>query len=118
MAEPVTHDLGAFAAGEIPPPLVLTFRDFNGSPVDLTTFTIRAVNIESIPAHDNLGEGQITVVGDPANGQLQYAWTANDMLETGEYILQAWVYNGSNQRYASDLYQYTVYDGPGEAPGV
>jgi hypothetical protein len=37
------------------------------------------------------------------------------MITVGEYTAQGWVNNGTNY-YASDLYTYTVYDGPEDPP--
>ena len=115
MATPTKHDLGAFAAGEIPPPLEVTFADFDGNAVPLAGFTTLATNIEAIPTvTTTLGTGT-TVVTDAPNGEVTYTWVEDDMLEPSDYTAQIWVSNGTN-RYASDLYVYTVYDGPGDAP--
>lgn len=116
MAQPVTKELGAFAAGEVPPPLVVTYLDFNENPVNLVGFTNLQVNIdEELGANQNpLGTGTITLT-DAANGVLEYGWVRDDMLDIGEYTTQAWVNNGVNF-FASDLYTYTVYDGPGTPP--
>ncbi len=116
MTQPATSDLGAFAAGEVPPPLVVTYLDFNEDPVNLVGFTNLQVNIdEELGSNQNpLGLGSV-VLTDAANGVLEYTWVRDDMFDIGEYTAQAWVNNGS-QFYASDLYTYTVYDGPGEPP--
>ncbi len=116
MAEPTTSELGAFAAGEVPPPLVVTYLDFDENPVNLSGFGNLQVNIdEELDAAQNpLGTGAV-VLTDAPNGVLEYTWVRDDMLDIGEYTAQAWVNNGTNF-FASDLYTYTVYDGPGEPP--
>ncbi len=116
MAQPATSELGAFAAGEVPPPLVITYLDFEKDPVDLTGFGNLQMNIdEELSANSNpLGTGFLTVT-DPAGGVLSYTFVRDDMLDIGEYTAQGWVNNGTNY-FASDLYTYTVYDGPGEPP--
>lgn len=116
MAEPTTSELGAFAAGEVPPPLVITYLDFNNNPVNLTGFTNLQMNIEEElgTAAGTLGAGAIALTDAP-NGVLEYTWVRADMIEIGEYTAQAWVDNGTNY-YASDLYTYTVYDGPEDPP--
>ena len=116
MAVPVKIDLGAFAAGEIPPVLSHTFTDFNGAVVDLSSFSTLAMNIESIPQVTGpLGTGTIDFETDGSDGVVLYIWTANDMAEDSSYTAQMWVSSGLNA-YASDLILYTVYDGPGVAP--
>lgn len=115
MAAPTRIDLGAFAAGEIPPPLEVTFTDYDGNALPLTGFTTLAMNIEAIPVVSvTLGTGSIAVT-DAANGIVEYTWVEDDMIEPSDYTAQVWVSNGLN-RYASDLLIYTVYDGPGDAP--
>lgn len=107
--------LGAYAAGEIPPPLLHQFLDYSGAVVNLTGFTTNDMNIEVLPdVTGPLGNGTVTVT-DAANGWVQYDWTATDMAEPGDYIAQLWVGNGVN-KYASDPIEYSVYDGPGDAP--
>jgi hypothetical protein len=116
MATPVKIDLGAFAAGEIPPILSHTFRDFDGNVVDISTFGTQAMNIEAIPAvTGTLGAGSVDFDTDGTDGVLNYTWVAADMAEPSSYTGQLWVSNGTNA-YASDLILYTVYDGPGDAP--
>lgn len=115
MASPTKIDLGAFAEGEIPPPLAHQYLDFDGNPVNLTGFATLQMNIEAVPpVTATLGTGTITVT-DAANGIVQYTWVGDDMAEASGYTAQMWVSNGTN-KYASDLVTYTVYDGPGSAP--
>lgn len=116
MAQPTTSDLGAFAAGEVPPPLVVTFLDFNKNPVNLTGFASLQMNIEEEldQGAGTLGTGAVLLT-DPAGGVFEYEWVRPDMTIVGEYTAQAWVNNGT-QFYASDLYLYSVYDGPEDPP--
>ena len=116
MAIPREVDLGAFAAGEVPPPLEISYTDFDGLPVPLTGYTNLQMNIEEeLGANQNpLGTGGI-VLTDDVGGVVTYTWVRDDMLDVGEYTAQAWVNNGTNY-FASDLYKYSVYDGPGDPP--
>ena len=116
MANPTKTDLGAFAAGEVPPALEITFTDFDDMAVDLTGFTNLQMNIvEDLGATAlALGTGTI-VLTDAVNGIVTYTWVRNDMTDPGQYTAQAWVDNTGNY-FASDLYIYTVYDGPGTPP--
>ena len=116
MATPTKTDLGAFAAGEVPPPLEISFTDFEEAAVDLTGFTSLQMNIdEELASNQNpLGTGTI-IVTDAAAGKVTYTWVRDDMLDVGEYTAQGWVDDTVNY-YASDLYTYSVYDGPGDPP--
>ena len=116
MASPTKIDLGAFAAGEIPPRLSHTFTDYEQVVINLSTFTTLAMNIEALPAVTGpLGTGVIQFAAGGTDGVVEYFWTATDMAEPGSYQAQMWVSDGTN-RYASDLIIFTVYDGPGDAP--
>lgn len=116
MAAPIKIDLGAFAAGEVPPILSHTFRDFDGVLVDISTFATQSMNIEAVPAVTGpLGTGNVAFDTDGTDGVLNYTWVVDDMAEPSGYTSQLWVSNGTNW-YASDLIIYTVYDGPGSAP--
>jgi hypothetical protein len=114
-SQPVEVELGAFAAGEVPPDLTVTFQDANGEVVVLSGFTphIR-IQEELGKGAANLGTGTITIP-TPADGKAIYSWVRDDMANPGQYQVQAWVEDGVKY-YASDLYNYTVYDGPGDPP--
>lgn len=115
MANPTRIELGAYAAGEIPPPVEVTFTDFDGAPIDLTGFGTRQMNIESIPPVPGPLGGNTPILVDGPGGVVQYQWTATDMATPADYTAQLWVSDGTF-KYASDLIIFTVYDGPGVAP--
>lgn len=109
-----TQDLGVFAAGEVPFPLLHTYKDANGVEIDITGWT-PTVQFE-------VTEGSITGVGtgavaieDGPNGQVSYTWVHADMAEACKVSLIIWVEDGTNQ-LASDKFKYAVYDGPGDTP--
>ncbi len=113
--QPVKIDLAAFAQGEVPPDLQITFRDFDKQPVNLTGFANLQMNIqEELGEFAAFGTGVI-VITDAAGGIVTYTWVRADFLTIGEFTAQAWVNNGTKY-FASDLYVYSVYDGPGTAP--
>ena len=115
---PTRVELGAFAQGEIPPPIQHTFTDFLDQPVDLTGFGRLETNIkEELDSNANpLGVGATTVVAPATLGVVQYQWTADDMADLGDYEVQIRVWDEALKRYASDLFIYSVYDGPETAP--
>ena len=114
MAVPVTHELGAFAEGEVPPDLQVSFKDYNGAVVNLAGFTPHMRIQEDVDTSLTLGAGTIAITDEP-NGVVTYTWLRADMENEGRYTAQVWVNNGTKY-YASDLYIYDVYDGPGEPP--
>ena len=118
MANSVTKkELGAFAAGAIPPPFEHTFLDFDGLPVDISSFGTLQMNSEAIPSVTGpLAGGSIGFTTDGTDGKVTYNWSTTDMAEPADYEAQMWVYNGATQRYESDLLTFKVYDGPGVAP--
>ena len=85
-------DVGRFTTGERPAPLVYTFQDAAGTPIDLTGFSA------SFVSSDLTGTAVIT---DPAAGEVTHDWVDADMT-VGLHKARVWVGNGSN-RYASDL---------------
>lgn len=116
MAEPTIVDLGAFASGEVPPDLLITFKDSDGNAINISGFTTEIRIEEELGAL--VGTGVMTIVDAPG-GQVSYGWVRGDMLVVGQYKVQAWVLEGvltTSKRYASDLYAYSVYDGPGVPP--
>lgn len=111
------QELGGFADGAIPPPFEHTFLDHDGVPVDISTFTVFAMNITSDPVVGGpLGDGNIDFTTDGIDGKVTYEWSATDMASPGRYRAQMWVSNATTQKYESDLITYLVYDGPGSAP--
>lgn len=120
MANTVTkQELGAFAAGAIPPPFEHTYLDFDGVVVNMEvggwTFSM---NIEAIPAvSGTLGSGAIDFTTDGSDGKVTYNWVVEDMADEADYEAQMWVRNAAGtQKYESDLLTYRVYNGPGSAP--
>ena len=115
MVAPTKTDLGSFAEGEVPPDLRITFTDFDDVVINLAGFTNLQMNIEEeLAGTTGFGTGAYTVT-DSGNGETTYVWVRGDMDTVGEYQLQGWINNGTKY-FASDLYIYTVYDGPGTEP--
>jgi len=112
---PTKQELGAFAAGAIPPPVEHTYTDFNGVPIDISSFSTRQMNIEAIPPVTGPLGGAVAFTTDGTDGKVTYTWSATDMAQPSTYTAQMWVSNGTN-KYESDLLLYAVYDGPGDAP--
>lgn len=113
MAKPVVIFVGVFAAGEIPFPFAHSFKDYLGNAIDLTGFT-PSIEIEGPDEAGTYGAGTVQLT-DAAGGVVTYTWVAGDFVDVGKYEMLIWVDDGQN-RLASDLIKYEVYDGPGPTP--
>ena len=111
MAGPKKINLGVFASGELPFPVVHLFKR-NGLAVNLTGYTT-FVLIEGPDTEVNYGQGVATIT-DAAAGEVTYEWVEGDMVDIGKYKALIWV--DGPFRHASDLIIYEVYDGPGPTP--
>lgn len=112
MSEAGAVTIGPYRAGEIPPPLVVTFKDSAGVVIDLTSYQARWITQK----HADTGWPAFTA-SDPAvvtntatvlnqttnKGQVQYTWVAADFATAGYYEGEMWVGNGAN-RFASIRY--------------
>ena len=99
MTDTLTLPLGAYREGIVPPPIVVTFEDVNGNPIDLTRFTAR---LEYRHCGDAIVKRMAVINADQVanRGQVRYTWVAADFTAVGAHQGELWVGNGSN-RYAS-----------------
>lgn len=107
-------DLGTFAAGEIPPPILHTYRDFQRQPIPMSGWTILGFFVEG-PVEAGGTMGWV----DAAQGQVKYEWVEADMQTAGRFRGLMWVQNlttDPTMRLASDQFEWTVVDGPGPTP--
>lgn len=112
MANPKKINLGVFAAGEIPFPIDHRFLAL-GVPIPLTGYTAW-VYIEGPEGDVVLGAGTVAITNAP-EGLVRYTWNEDDMQLPGKYKMLIWVDSADN-RFASDLIVWEVYDGPGPTP--
>lgn len=99
--------VGPFTEGERPAPLVYTFQDADGNPIDLTGFTATFIT--------NTHTGTATIT-DPDAGQVTHVWVDADLVE-GSHRSNFWVGNGTN-RYASDLIFWRARPAAGTPPNI
>lgn len=116
MSELNAQLIGPYRKGEIPPPIVVSFKDYLGNVIDLTGYAVHWIYRQ----HTSAGWPDFTT-GDPAFvdrtgsllsgplGQTQYAWVAADFTTPGYYEGEMWAGNGTN-RYSSVRYQWQTYD--------
>lgn len=108
--------LGAFAAGEIPGPLVHTFKDKNDVEINIDGWIVLGFFVEGPEGLMTMSNPQIT---DGPNGEVTYIWQAADMQAAGEYSGLLWIQNTVSDptlRLASYRFVWTVEDGPGPTP--
>jgi hypothetical protein len=101
-----TTVIGPFTAGEIPPPLVIIFKDAAGTAIDFSAngpwagrFVYRSYGgafVTKTLTAPNLNTGAVTVT-----------WVSADMATAGDYEGEAWVGNGTN-RYDSEPLSWQV----------
>lgn len=113
MANPKKINLGVYASGEIPFPLVHTFKDNDGIVIGLAGFTETA-KAEGPDEDGTYGAGAVAITDEPG-GEVTYTWVLGDFTDVGKYKMLLWVADGNNQ-LASDLITWEVFDGPG-TPG-
>ncbi len=91
--------IGPYRQGEIPPPLIVTFRDEIGTVIDLSGYAGR---FEVERPDGTLAAPTATILpqSGSSRGQWEYAWVDGDLALRGDYRGEAWVGNGTN-RYAS-----------------
>lgn len=109
--------LGAFPAGEIPPPLLHQFLRYDKTPIDITGWTVLGFYVDG-PEGQTVGLSDPTIYNGP-NGQVTYSFVEGDMALAGTYKGLIWIQNLATNptlRLASDLYIWDVKDGPGPTP--
>lgn len=108
--------LGAFAAGEIPGPIVHSFLDKNGVVIDITDWVVLGFYVEGPEGTVEMGA---PFISDEENGVVTYVWQADDMQVPGDYSGLLWIQNTASNpslRLASYRFVWTVEDGPGPTP--
>lgn len=102
--------IGPYNAGELPPPLVVTFKDSSGTPIDFSSggpwsakFIYRPYGGAAVTrscAVPSLGDGKVT-----------YTWVLADFTTAGDFEAECWVGNaagGNNRRFDSIRFAYQV----------
>ncbi len=112
--------IGPYAVGEIPLPLVVTFKDSDGAVINLTGYNAETV-IEGVDDTADLAPAGTTAVTNAAGGEVTYTWGESDFMTAGQYRLQMWVAidaSGSRVQLASDLFELFVRDGTSAPTGL
>lgn len=99
--------IGPYTAGELPPPLVVTFRDSSGATIDFTQggpFTAKFI-------YRPYGGAAVTRAAQGANaidGTVTYVWVLTDFAVAGDFEAEMWVGNNGTKRYDSIRFAYQV----------
>lgn len=117
MSEPGAVTIGPYREGEIPPPVVVTFKDANVAAIDLTGYSARWIyrrhassGNQTYAATDPAAVTQTaTVNADQVGhkGQVTYLWVSADFVTPGDYEGEMWVGNLTN-RMSSIRYVWRV----------
>jgi len=94
-------DLGTYTEGAIPPPLVVTFEDENGVPLDLSAFGTG--KFEMARFGQAAVEKTATIspaTSGPLMGEATYVWVAGDM-QPGTWYGEMWAINATTNRFVS-----------------
>lgn len=107
MAGQAIQDLGTYAKGEIPEPLQIQFKKYDGTVIDLTNFTVKIAFTVIQGTNTALGGGSLSITSPATNGIVQYDWAATDLNEVGFFKFQVWA-NGGGVTIASEVFQYEI----------
>lgn len=102
-----TTVLGPYRQGEIPEPLLDTFRDASLVPVDLSGYEARWI-IEFPDGTSATRAATVLAQTGATKGQVEYDWDPADLTQRGDYRAEMWVGNGNN-RFASIKYVWTAH---------
>jgi hypothetical protein len=117
MAGPIP--IGPYTVGEIPAPIVVTFRDSLSAALDLSNgaWVGRWIYRQHAPGASGdfqlLEPAAITQLASvdhgtgATKGQVTYIWVAADLSIAGNFEGEMWIGNGIN-RYASERFTWTV----------
>lgn len=96
--------IGPYKVGEIPAPVVVTFKDSAGAVLNISGYTPKWTIKREFDASVTKSASLVT---DGTDGKVIYTWVDGDMSLPGEWIAEAWVGNGSN-RFATVTFAYRV----------
>lgn len=112
-------EIGPYTVGEIPAPIVVTFRNSDGTAMDLSNvaWTARWVyRRHKAGTQGNFTTNDPTLVNNAAavdhgvgatKGQVTYVWVAADFTNDGDFEGEMWIGNLVN-RFASERFTWTT----------
>lgn len=95
---------GPYVVGEVPAPLVYTFLDAAGAPINLTGYAVTFSYRRDDDAVAVTGSAAVT---GAAAGEVTLTWSSTPFAGPGRYFGEFWVGNGAN-RFASLLVTFVV----------
>lgn len=102
--------IGPYTAGELPIPIVVTFKDASGFPLDLSAYTTARWVIQQRATAPVTRNAVILAQNVAANlGKVQYVWVAADFAFDDDYEGEMWIGNGGTLRLASVRYAWTTW---------
>ena len=98
--------IGPFTAGEIPPPLVVTFKNSAGTAIDFSSGGPWAARFV-YRLYGGVFVTRTCSAPSSSTGAVTYTWVAGDFTTPGDVEAEMWVGNGTN-RYDSVPLQYQI----------
>lgn len=99
--------LGPYKAGEIPDPLTYTFKERDGTPIDLTGCTavvvVKRSGTDAVTLSATVDADQVANRGD-----VTLTWADGNLATAGSYQLEVWAGDGGDVRLASDTFRFRV----------
>jgi len=92
--------VGPFHVGEVPPPLVVTFKTKTGANVDFSLNGPWSAKI-AYRAYGGAWVEKTCSVPSANDGNVTYQWVAADFATSGDYEGEVWVGNGGAAKYDS-----------------
>lgn len=93
--------IGPYHVGEIPPPLLVTFKDQTATtPLDFTQNGPWTAKI-AYRSYGGVWVVKACSVPSANDGNVTYAWVAADFAASGDFEGEVWVGNGGAARYDS-----------------
>ena len=86
--------LGTYALGDVPPPLVYSFLDSTGVPIDLSEGYSAAFTCQEHDGPPFSGTAEVT---SGPEGQVTYTWAGGEFSTQGRYTAYFWADNGTNR---------------------
>ena len=101
--------LGTYKFGEVPLDLLYTFEESDGTPIDLSGFTVKANTTSPAQVSADYNGSLSTAVA----GIVAVPWAAAMTGEVGPWSMHIWASNGSTKLVSATLlYNVTYADSP------
>lgn len=102
-----TTTIGPYTAGELPLPIVVTFKDSAGNPIDFSTggpYTAKWI----YRPYGGVAVTRSAAAPAANDGKVTYTWVLADFATAGDMEAEMWVGNASTRRWDSVRFVYQI----------